>query len=171
MISYIVFESPLGWLLVAESSAGIALIDFLGPSCPSKEKCVSAVLREYPGEALNSGPGTGLAEQARIHISEYLKNRTPLPQIPVDIRKGTPFDQRVWRAIGAIPFGKTLSYGQIAQAAGSPRAFRATGRACGRNPVPLLIPCHRVIAGAGKLGGYSGGLDIKKFLLDLEKTV
>lgn len=168
MIGYTVFESPLGWLLVAESSTGIALIDFMGAAQPSKGEIITAVLREHPGEALQPASTTGLSEKARRHISEYFKNRTPLLPIPVDIRKGTAFDQRVWRAIAAIPFGRTFSYRQIAEAAGSPGAFRATGRACGRNPIPLLIPCHRVVGSSGNLGGYSGGLHIKKFLLALE---
>ena len=82
--------------------------------------------------------------------------------------QGTPFQLRVWRALQDIPYGRTCSYAELAAAVGSPRACRAVGQANGRNPLMIVIPCHRVIAAGGGLGGYSGGLDIKRFLLRLE---
>ncbi|MBE5038888.1 methylated-DNA--[protein]-cysteine S-methyltransferase [Ructibacterium gallinarum] len=84
------------------------------------------------------------------------------------VLRGTPFQQKVWNAICAIPYGKTQSYGQIAEKIGSPRAARAVGMAANRNPIMIAVPCHRVIGADGTLVGYGGGLPMKKALLDLE---
>ncbi len=81
---------------------------------------------------------------------------------------GTPFQRKVWRAIATIPWGKTRSYAWLAKKAGSPKAYRAAAQACGANPLPRIIPCHRVIASDGTLGGFSGGLSLKRKLLLLE---
>lgn len=83
---------------------------------------------------------------------------------------GTPFQIDVWNALQTIPFGKTVTYSQIATMIGRPKAVRAVGTAIGRNPIPVIVPCHRVIASNGKLGGYSGGLDIKIKLLEIESN-
>lgn len=169
MLNYITFDTRIGWILLAESRIGIALVEFIGSSRPSREEAAEAVLSEYPGESVADSDSERLGT-ARAYILEYFHERRPLPDVAMDLRKGTPFDRSVWKAIGAIPFGETRSYSEIARAAGSPGAFRAAGRACGRNPVPLFIPCHRVVASGGKLGGFSGGLDKKRVLLDLEKS-
>lgn len=91
---------------------------------------------------------------------------SPLP--PLDLESGTPFQQAVWRALLKIPFGTRLSYRELAAKMGSPNAARAVGSACGRNPIPLLIPCHRVVASSGGLGGFSAGLKWKERLLQWE---
>lgn len=83
--------------------------------------------------------------------------------------EGTKFQRKVWREIAKIPFGKTKTYKEIAEAIGNPLAYRAVGQACKKNPVPIIIPCHRVISSSGSLGGYRGGIKRKKILLDLEK--
>lgn len=88
---------------------------------------------------------------------------------PLDLRGGTDFQQRVWKALCDIPLGETKSYGDIAREVGSPKGTRAVGMACGANPIPLIVPCHRVVASGGKLGGFSGGLDWKKRLLAIEE--
>jgi methylated-DNA-[protein]-cysteine S-methyltransferase len=98
---------------------------------------------------------------------EYFEGRRKAFTIPLDIN-GTPFHREVWRALLTIPYGKTKSYGQIAQQIGKPRAPRAVGQACGANPIPIIIPCHRVLTSTGKIGGYTGGIDIKNALLKLE---
>jgi O-6-methylguanine DNA methyltransferase len=87
---------------------------------------------------------------------------------PLDLELGTEFQKRVWQALATIPLGQTRSYGQIAAAIGSPRACQAVGAACGANPVPVLIPCHRVLRGSGELGGFTGGLSWKRRLLERE---
>jgi methylated-DNA-[protein]-cysteine S-methyltransferase len=169
-LSYITFDTPVGWIVIAESAYGIALLDFLGPDRPSEEVATSAVLKQYPDAALRPGFDSELLGKTKDCILEYLISRVPTPKVPLDLRKGTPFDRSVWSVIESIAFGETRSYGQVALETRSAGASRAVGRACGRNPVPIFIPCHRVIASTGKLGGYSGGLGIKKALLDLEKS-
>jgi methylated-DNA-[protein]-cysteine S-methyltransferase len=169
-LKYITFQTPIGWLVVAESPDGIALVDFLGPDCPTEDGVISAVLRYYPDAALSPGSDSGLVGKTKAYILAYLTNGTPPPKVPLDLRKGTRFDRDVWSEISSIAFGESRSYSQIAAKVRSAGASRAVGGACGRNPVPILIPCHRVIGSGGKLGGYSGGLDIKRALLDLEKA-
>jgi methylated-DNA-[protein]-cysteine S-methyltransferase len=105
---------------------------------------------------------------AVIHqLREYFDGRLRRFEIPLDLR-GTAFQLRAWRALMEIPYGQTCSYGAQALAIGQPRAVRAVGLANGRNPLPIVIPCHRVVGKNGLLTGYSGGLERKRFLLDLE---
>ena len=103
-------------------------------------------------------------------LSAYLngKNSDPLATPSLDLSCGTLFQQKVWQALLKIPYGQTQSYGQIASSINNPKAVRAAGGACGTNPIPLIIPCHRVLAANRKLGGFSGGLPWKKRLLALE---
>ena len=101
-------------------------------------------------------------------VSAVLAGHQPSLCPPFDLRAGTDFQQRVWAALQNISLGQTKSYADVAAAVGSPRAFRAVGAACGANPIPVLIPCPRVLASGGKLGGFSGGLDWKKRLLAIE---
>ena len=112
--------------------------------------------RDEPPAARGPGTAGGLLRGTSA--------RFDLPLAP----RGTPFQLRVWRALQDIPYGQTCSYSELAAAISSPRACRAVGQANGRNPLMIVIPCHRVIAAGGGLGGYSGGLDIKRFLLRLE---
>jgi len=168
VLKYITFESPLGWILVAESPDGVGLVEFLGPDWPSEDAAVSTLLREYPDTSPSQGDDSVLLGKTKAYILAYLTDGVPLPRVPLDLRKGTHFDRNVWGQIETIAFGESRSYGQIAAKVQSTGASRAVGRACGRNPVPILIPCHRVVGSGGKLGGYSGGLHIKRALLDLE---
>ena len=101
-------------------------------------------------------------------VSQILIGRKPSAFPPLDLAIGTPFQQAVWRALRRIAPGTTRSYAEIAQAVGSPGAARAVGQACGANPIPLLVPCHRVLASGGKLGGFSAGLAWKRKLLARE---
>ena len=100
-------------------------------------------------------------------LKAILAGREPKEIPPLDLA-GTPFQKSVWQALGKIPFGKTKSYGEIARAIGRPKAVRAVGGACGANPIPVLVPCHRVLAANQKLGGFSGGLEWKRRLLARE---
>ncbi len=112
------------------------------------------------------------SQKLKDQVEEWLKSyfaKKPLScQLPLAVEYGSSFDQAVWKQLQQIPFGKTLSYGEIAQAMGHPKAARAVGNACGRNPFMLFIPCHRVIASSGKLGGFAGGPDVKVALLSFE---
>ena len=101
-------------------------------------------------------------------LHAVLAGKKPRALPPLDWQGGTEFQKKVWAALRAIPAGQTRSYGEIAAAVGSPKGARAVGGACGSNPIPVLVPCHRVLAGGGGLGGFSGGLDWKKRLLAVE---
>lgn len=110
-----------------------------------------------------------ILRQAVSALDAYFKRGKPLP---ADLRLdlvGTPFQLKVWKALRRIPFGRTSSYGQIAKMVGHPGASRAIGGACGANPIPLFVPCHRVLASDGRLGGFGGGLAMKEQLLSNEE--
>ncbi len=131
---------------------------------------------QFPKEKLSqteSNPETARQSQEQITLQwlqAYLGGESMSAiQLPcLDLRDGTVFQQNVWRAIRRIPFGETQSYGQIANSIENTRAVRAIGSACGANPIPLIIPCHRVLAANHKIGGFSGGISWKKRLLKLE---
>lgn len=116
------------------------------------------------------GSRAPLLDSVRRELDEYFagtRRRFTVPVAPL----GTPFQRRVWSALQTIPYGQTTSYGAIATQIGSPSAVRAVGAANGANPIPIIIPCHRVIGANGSLTGFGGGLDRKRFLLDLERGV
>ena len=106
-------------------------------------------------------------EQAERELKEYFAGERKVFSVPVCL-KGTPFQMRVWNALRGIPYGETVSYGEVAHRIGNPRACRAVGMANHRNPIPIVIPCHRVIGADGGMTGYGGGLEIKRRLLELE---
>lgn len=114
-----------------------------------------------------SYPAQATLIRASGQIAEYMEGRRKVFDLDLDI-SGTPFQEKVWNALRAIPFGVTLSYKDLAGRIGKPDAIRAVGTACGRNPVCLIVPCHRIIATGGGLGGYAGGLPAKRSLLALE---
>lgn len=101
-------------------------------------------------------------------LNEYAAGNLDRFDLPLDISIGTAFQQRVWQALQSIPYGQTISYAQLANKIGQPTAYRAVANANGKNPFSIIIPCHRVIASGGGLGGYTGGLDKKRYLLSLE---
>src|SRR5215470_17647784 len=114
-------------------------------------------------------PDHPIIQQTCIQLDEYFAKERQSFELPFGIIKGTIFQQRVWKELQQIPYGKTISYAQLAQAICCPNAYRAVGTANGKNPIVIIIPCHRVINTNGKLGGYAYGLKIKKQLLDLEQ--
>ncbi|MCC6233634.1 MAG: methylated-DNA--[protein]-cysteine S-methyltransferase [Verrucomicrobiales bacterium] len=122
-----------------------------------------------PPDPVPSGVPEAWLAQARVALHEALTQggRSPLP--PLDLSSGTEFQREVWGYLLTIPRGETRSYGEVAAALGRPKATQATGQACGANPIPVLIPCHRVLAAGSRLGGFSGGLEWKRRLLGLER--
>lgn len=155
MQSYVHLESPVGTLLLTADDAGLREILFpvLGrPASPENGWTEDARLL---AEAVT---------QLRAYFSGELENFT-VPLSP----EGTPFQQTVWKELLKIPYGETISYGELARRIGNPNASRAVGLANGSNPIPIIIPCHRVIGSNGKLTGYGGGLPIKEKLLALER--
>jgi len=132
---------------------------------------------EFPDRKKNSLPvplGTFAGLRRWLQVTEealerVLAGMAPGALPPLDLSKGTEFQRSVWHALREIPIGETRSYGEVALAIGRPRAVRAVGQACGANPIPLLVPCHRVLAAGGKLGGFSAGLPWKEKLLARER--
>ena len=112
-------------------------------------------------------PELPVLQQCALQLAEYFSGRRRQFDLPL-APEGTPFQRSVWRALCQIPYGETRSYGEIAVQIGTPKAARAVGMANNRNPIPILIPCHRVIGSTGKLVGYAGGLGTKEALLNLE---
>ncbi len=117
--------------------------------------------------ALDGDCENALLDSAARQLEEYFARCRQTFDLTLDVR-GRDFQRRVWNAVAAIPYGETRSYAEIAQQVGSPKAVRAVGAANGANPVPILVPCHRVVNSNGKLGGYGGGLEMKSRLLALE---
>lgn len=146
------FRWELGWIEVAASDEGVVGVRFAG-SGPETE--------EGGGRALE------LARQAGVEIAGYLAGVRREFSVPLAIA-GTGFQKAVWAALRGIPYGRTTTYGALAAALGKPRAARAVGLACAANPVPILVPCHRVVGRDSRLTGFSGGLHLKERLLALE---
>lgn len=153
--AYAYFDSPVGALLLVADADGLREIRF---SKGGKRASVSDSWRE---------DATFLREPIR-QLQDYFAGKREDFDLPLAPR-GTPFQQRVWKRLCQIPYGETISYGELARRIGNPNASRAVGLANGSNPIPIIIPCHRVIGSNGKLTGYGGGLPIKEKLLALER--
>lgn len=160
-IKYISLDSPIGNIFIASTSKGILEVS-IGET---DEKNFSAYLREKHNTKVLRD--TTAANEIIEDIKKYFKGSPVKFRCGFDL-KGTTFQKRVWGALQRIPYGETRTYKDIARAIGNPEASRAVGNACGKNPIPVLIPCHRVTASDGSIGGYSGGIGIKKRLLKLE---
>jgi len=116
---------------------------------------------------LETGLGSEVLARAREQLNEYFARSRTTFDLPLD-PAGSPFERRVWEALRAIPYGSTVSYGELARRLGDPRATRAVGAANGKNPIPIIVPCHRVVGARGELTGFGGGLDRKRWLLEHE---
>lgn len=130
----------------------------------------TAIVRLFlPGQPLPplSEQSTPLLKEAKAQLLDYLAQKRKKFDLPLG-PQGTPFQRRVWGELSRIPWGETRTYGQLAMAVGAPKAARAVGQANHQNPIPILIPCHRVIGADGSLTGYAGGLELKRMLLQLE---
>ena len=142
-------------------------------SCPSPFGTISigwegdAVVSLKLGDT-DSRESSPVSELAAVQLQEYFAGTRKSFTFPIDLR-GTPFQISVWQELAKIPYGETRTYGEIAQAIGNPKAVRAVGMACNRNPIWIAIPCHRVIGSNKKLTGYAGGLTMKDALLNLER--
>ena len=156
VLPYSRMDSAVGPLTIAASERGIVLLAF-GHELPAK----------LGGERVEWRESESATAQMRSQLSEYFAGRRRDFTVPLDLR-GTEFQRRCWEQLLQIPYGKTKSYAEIARAVGSPQGFRAVGQANHHNPVAIVVPCHRVLAGGKALGGYGGGLKTKAFLLRLE---
>lgn len=161
-------KTPLGIFLAAASEQGVLRLGFPDEN----KKCFVKELENLYGkcyilEDRMSYFDNPIIERLRKELQEYFEGIRTNFSVPLDLR-GTSFQKRVWSELIKIPYGRVKSYGKIAEELGNPRAARAVGVANNRNPVPILVPCHRVVGRDGSLVGYGGGLEIKKFLLELE---
>lgn len=151
---YAYLDSPIGRLLLAGRAGALSLIYFL-----------SGRGRMTPDPAWQEDPRP--FAEARRQLDAYFAGRLEVFDLPLAL-DGTPFQVKVWRAVAEIPYGQTRAYGDVARRIRRPSAVRAVGAANGQNPLPIIIPCHRVIGSNGSLTGYGGGLPIKRALLALE---
>lgn len=149
-------KTVAGTFVANYSQAGLATLDFpkTRPALPVQSR-PSTVIRRWHTATLRA-------------VKAVLAGKTATDLPPLDLSSATQFQKRVWEELMWIPSGETRSYSEIAKALRKPKAMRAVGGACGANPIPLLIPCHRVLAANGKIGGFSGGLDWKRKLLKTE---
>jgi AraC family transcriptional regulator of adaptative response/methylated-DNA-[protein]-cysteine methyltransferase len=162
-IVYATSDCPLGRLLVAATSKGVCAVS-MGSS---DKELVDALAGEYPAATI-SPDRSGLSEWTG-RVLAHLAGMESRLDLPLDIR-ATAFESQVWQSLATIPFGETRSYGEVAMAIGRPEAVRAVASACGRNPVALAIPCHRVVPSSGGTGGYRWGASRKKALLARERS-
>ncbi|MDO3705561.1 methylated-DNA--[protein]-cysteine S-methyltransferase [Micromonospora sp. C28SCA-DRY-2] len=116
-------------------------------------------------------PGDGFSRRAVAELRAYFAGELTEFSLPVAAPRGSDFERAVWREMTRIPYGGMLTYGEVARRVGDPGAARAVGVACNRNPVPVIVPCHRIVGAGAKLVGFGGGLDRKRFLLELEARV
>jgi methylated-DNA-[protein]-cysteine S-methyltransferase len=156
-VNYSYLETPIGTLLIAGDADAVLQITF-----PSRGKAAKV---EAGWVESQRGP---VGEAVR-QLHEYFAGKRTGFDLPLAPR-GTEFQRSVWRQLQEIPYGETISYGELARRVGNPKASRAVGSANGKNPLPIVIPCHRVIAGNGTLGGFGGGLPTKQTLLALEQA-
>jgi methylated-DNA-[protein]-cysteine S-methyltransferase len=162
-VYYSSFDSSLlRKVFVASTEKGVCMVDFL-----TSEKVFLKELQErFPGGIVRDDRRN---RRVVSQLKNYLNGRLKKFDCSLDLR-GTPFEKKVWSELKKIPYGQTRSYQKVAKAVGHPKAFRAVGNANGKNYVPLIIPCHRVIENNGGLGGFGHGTKLKKRLLDFEKS-
>lgn len=177
------YQSPCGRLTLFATAEGITEIDFpavrlstdflysgRSEGCPhslsaNRSKGHSSLILL----STSLSDATAILNLAICELEEYFHRRRQGFTVPISL-VGTPFQLEVWRALSVVPYGKTVTYGDLAVAIGHPKAFRAVGMACHANPVPILLPCHRIVGKGGALTGYSAGLDVKRRLLTLESS-
>jgi len=162
-IYYSFFDTQLlKRVFVASTEKGVCMVDFL----TSEKAFLKELRRIFPGKIIRDDRKN---KAVLSQLKKYLEGKLQRFDCRLDFR-GTTFEKKVWSELARIPYGQTRSYKEIAEAAGHPKAFRAVGNTNGKNPLPLIIPCHRVIESNGGLGGFGHGLKVKRQLLDFEKS-
>jgi methylated-DNA-[protein]-cysteine S-methyltransferase len=160
-VAYDFAETPIGTLLVAASDRGLCRISF----DPEPERETDELARAFGARVLRVARPV---DEVRRQLDEYFAGKRTHFDVDVDLRPAAPFSRRVLLRLAKVPHGEVTTYGALARAAGNPRAARAVGTVMNRNPIPIVLPCHRVIGANGSLVGYGGGLDRKRLLLSLE---
>lgn len=162
-IFYNIIPSPLGLIGLAFTSKGLCRIKI---QIASETAFHEELRTDYHSIPEKKEPLNSLKKQFSLYFAGKLRDFS----CPFDLEEGTPFQKKVWRKLLAVPYGSTRSYEWLAKAVGKPGACRAIGNANGQNPLPIIVPCHRIVRKNGDLGGYTGGTHIKQFLLNLEKS-
>jgi methylated-DNA-[protein]-cysteine S-methyltransferase len=170
-VAYAGVDSPFGKLLVARTDRGVVRLAL--PKHRGHQQSEDEVLEDlatFVSPRVLESPKQ--LDQERRELEAYFEGKRHHFNVPVDWALTSPgFRSRALHAVARIPYGETRTYGEIAKQAGSARAFRAAGTACGRNPIPLIVPCHRVVQSGGGVGNYGGGPEMKRALLDLEDAL
>lgn len=158
-------QSPIGWLKITATEKGLQSIEFFRHDDP-KENLTNI---HADGEPREKKKEFAHIEQTERELAEYFEGKRKHFDVNLDIAIGTEFQRQVWDALIDIPFGETRSYKEVAEAVGRPKACRAVGGANNLNPLPIVVPCHRVIGSDGKMVGYAHGLGAKEALLRIEQ--
>ena len=161
-VAYATFDSPLGTLLLAATPRGLVRVAYLN----GDEADVLEYLADTVSPRILAAPRR--LDEPRRELDEYFEGTRRRFEVPLDWRLTRGFTRRVLEATARIPYGATATYKQVATEAGNALAFRAAGNALGSNPIPIIVPCHRILHSGGGLGGYTGGLDRKRVLLGVE---
>lgn len=166
-IHYACRETALGYMIMAATDKGVCSVQF----GDDKESLLTLLCDEFPEAqlVLSAAQDTSELDSWMLALDQHISQGAPRPDVPLDIR-GTAFQIKVWQFLLSIKEGDVMSYGEVAEHIDSPKAVRAVGTACGKNPVGILIPCHRVLRSDGSLGGYRWGLERKRTLLDMERA-
>jgi methylated-DNA-[protein]-cysteine S-methyltransferase len=162
-VAYARLDSPVGTLVLASTPQGLARLAYVDEG---REDAVLEDIAARLSPRMLSAPRR--LDEPRRELDEYFAGRRRAFEVTLDLRLLSDFTRRVLSATAEIPYGKVATYKQVAAAAGSPRGFRAAGNALGSNPLPIVLPCHRVLHSSGGLGGYTGGLERKRVLLAIE---
>jgi len=162
-LNYITFNTDIGWIGILSSAKGLLRTTLPQPSVHE--------VRQLLGDSVSHATWSpqlfkDLMERLKVYFSGY---RTTFRD-KLDLSRATHFQREVWEITRLIPYGETRSYAWVAEQIKKPRAMRAVGQALSKNPLPIIIPCHRVVASDGKLGGFSGGMEMKRYLLSLETS-
>ena len=169
--SMVRLDTPLGAMKAGATDEGVCLLEFEDGASDGPDRSAAGHDRVAAGRdraaAAHDGPAARHLEALEAQLAEYFAGARRDFELPLALA-GTDFQQRVWRQLQRVPFGETITYDELAHRAGSPGASRAAGQANGRNPVAIVVPCHRVIRASGETGGYAGGPDRKRRLLELE---
>jgi methylated-DNA-[protein]-cysteine S-methyltransferase len=160
-VAYDVLDTPIGPLLVAATDRGLCRVSF----DPEPEREAESLAQAYGRRVLRAPVAV---DEARRELDEYFAGRRQTFDLVTDLRIEAPFRSAVLEELARVPYGATTTYGELARRAGRPRAARAVGVVMNRNPIPIVLPCHRVVGANGSLVGYGGGLDRKEALLRLE---
>jgi methylated-DNA-[protein]-cysteine S-methyltransferase len=168
-VAYTHIDSPVGRLLVAGTATGLARLAYLDgadPRIPTEDEVLEHLASRLSPRVLEA---PARLDTARRELEEYFSGHRRAFDLALDLRLMTEFGRRVLTATAAIGYGEVSTYRRVAERAGSPHGSRAAGNALGSNPLPIVLPCHRVLHSTGGLGGYTGGLDRKRTLLALER--